>query len=182
MKVENTNSVSYFFIDKNDLFINDNEKYYDNSFPTFIKFWDMYLSIKKTIESLKKNPNFKIEDYGISKINLENYFINEKIPSKYQKFIIVIPNNNSDGYELTTKSEFDLTSFEKIVINGKTFVFGKNIEHGDLYTCFELKNIKEEEVIKFRKELMDKDIFDSYKSIADNIFKEKSLIRKQVIG
>ena len=180
MNTEKQNKISYFFIDENDLFINKYEKFYDNSFSTFVKFWDVYTKIKKIIEKLKRNPNLSIEDFGISHIDLENYFTNEQIPNKYQKFIIAIPNNSSDGYELTTKSEFDLTSFEKININGKTFAFGKNIEHGDLYTCFELKSITEDEAINFRNELMEKNIFDSYKSIANNIFKEKNLIRKQV--
>lgn len=179
MNTEKKNKTTYFFIDENDLYINNYEKTYDNSFLMHIKFWNIYADVKKTIESIKRNKKINSEAFGLSKPNLNNEFKKFNIPNKYQKFVIAVF-NNSDAYELTTKSEFDLTSFENININGHLFAFGKNIEHADLYTFFELKEITEEEAISFRKELMDKDYYDTYQKIANNLFKKKNLIRKQV--
>lgn len=181
MKTESTNNVSYFFIDKNDLFINDNEENYDNSISMYFKFWNVYSNIKTIIEAFKRNPYFPIENYKLKRTDLESRFIEEQIPKKYQKFIIAIPNKfNSDGYELITRSEIDLTSLEKIEIDGHIFAFGKSIEKHNLYACFELKSISEEEAINFRKELIDNDIFESYKYVANKIFNKKTLERKQV--
>jgi len=179
MNTKEKSKISYFFIDEKDLFINKNEKAYDNTFLMYIKFWNTYASIKKTIENIKRNNHLKIEEFDLNNPNLNEDFDKFNIPNKYKKFIIAIFNNSPSAYELTTKSEFDLT-FETININGHTFAFGKNIDHSDLYTFFELKSISEEDAIKFKKELIDRDYYDSYQKIANNFFKEKNLIRKQV--
>ena len=179
MNTKEKNKISYFFINENDLFINENEKTYDNSFLMHINFWNTYAKVKKTIEGVKRDKNLRIEEFGLSNPDLNKEFYRFNLPSKYKKFIISIFNNSNNAYELTTKSEFDLT-FETMNINGHIFAFGKNIEHSDLYTFFELKSITEEEAINFKKELIDNNYYEDYKKIANNIFKEKNLVRKQV--
>ena len=179
MNTKENSKISYFFIDEKDLFINKNEKVYDNTFLMHINFWNTYAKVKESIESIKRNNNLKIEKLGLSNPNLNGDFDRFNIPSKYKKFIIAIFNNSPSAYELTTRSEFDLT-FETMNINGHTFVFGKNIEHSDLYAFFELKSVTENEAMQFKKELIDNDYYEDYKKIANNLFKEKNLVRKQV--
>ena len=181
MIVERQNNVFYFFMKKNDLFFDKNSSNKCNDyFSTYTLFWSAYVNAKQALLNLKKNPSYNISDRGIEQVDLEKKFIENNIPEKYQKFIIAIPKCiDNDGYELETRTEFDLTSLNKFCVDDHIFAFGKSYENYKLYTCFELKKISEEEVINFRKELKENNILENYQKVANDVFKTKPMVRKK---
>ena len=118
MIVEKQNNIFYFFMEKNDLFFDTSVSKKDNDyFSLYTLFWNVYVNAKKTLLNLKKNPSYNISDRGIEQVDLEKKFIENNIPEKYQKFIIAIPKCiDNDGYELETRTEFDLTSLNKFCV------------------------------------------------------------------